>query len=101
MFPPEEYDMEPYKESRKESYEEARSTYLELAYGVELKVDALVRGWMEPGGKDYPPDGEETVEVTDVSLLAFGKVVDLTDLYNMKLDQDLMLAVAEAVEIIL
>lgn len=101
MYPEYEEEDTPYRPlPGRTQYEEGRTSYLELAYGVELKVDAWVKGWSEDGDMDTPPCGEEEIEVTGVSLLAFGRVVDLLPIYQANGSDDLFAAVAEALEII-
>lgn len=81
-------------------WEEGRTCYLEVAPGVQLRVDVWVKGWTDAGNLDYPPEGEEEMEVEDVSLIAFGKVVDLTDLYKVSASDDLHDMVEEALGLI-
>jgi hypothetical protein len=102
---PEEWDEEPPPLKRSSyTYEETRTSYLDVAPGIQLKVQAWVHGWADPGvraadpGDSRPPEGDEEVEVTVVELHAFGRVLDLKDFWEVHADGDLDDAVDEALE---
>lgn len=78
------------------TYEENQTAYLDLARGVRLKVDVWVTGWSNAGTEDSPPDGDERMEVMDVTLLAYGRAFDLTPLYASQGSDELEAAVEDA-----